>query len=390
MWWWLLSYGKITPMLGEKIIEKGQSLGFNVVGFVDGLELEDDGRALQQRAEQGLLSPFLGKDGAARANPAAFFPQVQTIILVAIAYNGAYTAAQMGQLKGRIAASGTGRDYHLELGERLEQLGQWLQRDVYENIQYRLFVDNQPILERALFNKAGLGFFGKNCTLIIPGQGSFFWLGGLATNIPIQELKLHETKQLGHVEKCGACSRCIEACPTGALEPYGLNPHKCIAQLTQDKGFIDRQHRAHFGSYLYGCDICQQACPHNVGNHDLTVRDEADDSLRDLDLIRILSMSNKEFKDEFGHTAFSWRGKTVLQRNAIIALANQGATSALAVLEELLKDQRPVIRGTTAWALGVLGEEKSANPLMIALKNEQDASVIEEMQWALQQLDNRN
>lgn len=378
-------------MLGDKIIVKGQSLGFDVVGFVDGLELEDDSRALQQRAEQGLLSPFLGKDSAARANPAVFFPQVQTIILVAMAYNGAYTAAQMGQLKGRIAASGTGRDYHLELGERLEQLGQWLQRDVNENIQYRLFVDNQPILERALFNKAGLGFFGKNCTLIIPGQGSFFWLGGLATNIPIQELKLPETKQLGHMEKCGACSRCIDACPTGALEPYGLNPHKCIAQLTQDKGLVDRHHRGHFGSYLYGCDICQQACPHNVGGQDLTASDKADDSsLRDIDLIRLLSMSNKQFKDEFGYTAFSWRGKTVLQRNAIIALANQGAASAIGVLEELLKDERSVIRGTAAWALGVLGEEKSATPLKIALEAEQDASVIEELQWALQQLENKN
>jgi len=234
-------------------------------------------------------------------------------------------------------------------------------------------------VDRAVAERAGIGWSGKNCSIITPEFGSYVYLGEMITNLPFEP---DEPIQ----DQCGDCRLCLDVCPTGALVQAGqLNAQQCIAFLTQTKGFLPEEYKQKIGNRVYGCDSCQTICPKNKGmDFHLHPEMEPDPEIVKPLLQPLLSISNRDFREKFGTISGSWRGKKPIQRNAIIALAHFKEKSAVSELIEVMrKDVRPVMRGTAAWALGKIGGNEAREALLNAQKEEQDKEVLLEIEKGL-------
>jgi epoxyqueuosine reductase len=272
-------------------------------------------------------------------------------------------------LKGTISGSAVGEDYHRLLGEKLRQAAEFISQRV-EDFRCEIMVDTGPLADREVACRSGVGWFGKNCSIITPSFGSAVVLGEILTNLELEPDPPLEGD-------CGECSRCVESCPTGALvEPYTLDAGRCISYLTQKRGVIPREIRGKMGVSIYGCDRCLEACPHN--RHGLE-----DSGSAAVDLERLVSMDRKEFYRLYKNSALGWRGLNVIKRNAVVALGNLGDRSGLDVLEEALKHPSAVIRGHAAWAVGRIGGQRAREMLKKSLDRERDEYVKEEITAAL-------
>jgi epoxyqueuosine reductase len=186
-------------------------------------------------------------------------------------------------------------------------------------------------------------------------------------------------------DSCGDCTLCIDSCPTGALVgPGQLNSNLCISFITQTKGMVSDEFKEKIGNRLYGCDTCQVVCPKNKGkNWTHQTELQPDPELVKPLLIPLLSLSNKQFIKQYGHSAASWRGKKPIQRNAIIALGNFKDKSALPILiDSLLHDPRPEIRATAAWSISKIGGEQAESAINEAIQKEMDPVVMLEVEKA--------
>ncbi|WP_332693954.1 tRNA epoxyqueuosine(34) reductase QueG [Halalkalibacter lacteus] len=374
--------------LKDELIAYSKTIGVDKIGFASAdpfLQLKD--RLLTQQ-ELGFQSGFEEPDIEKRVQPDKLLQGARTIISIALAYPSKMTNPPKNtreERRGIFCRASWGKDYHDVLRDRLKNLEQFLQERVPEARTISM-VDTGELSDRAVAERAGIGWSGKNCAIITPEFGSYVYLGELVTTISFEP----DSKV---TEQCGTCNKCVDACPTGALIQGGqLDSSKCIAFLTQTKDFLPDQYRKKLGNRLYGCDTCQQVCPENKGkdfhNH---LEMEPDPEIAKPKLIPLLTMSNREFKERFSHVSGSWRGKKPIQRNAIIALAHFKDQKALPELITLLrKDPRPVIRGTAAWAIGVIGSKEEEN-LLIQVKNtETDAKVLREIDKGLDLLKNKD
>ncbi|HHX49903.1 MAG TPA: tRNA epoxyqueuosine(34) reductase QueG, partial [Clostridia bacterium] len=237
--------------------------------------------------------------------------------------------------------------------------------------------DTGPLPERELARRAGLGWMGKNTSLINEVYGSWIFLGGMVINRKLETDSPLEAD-------CGECDRCLKACPARALErPYLVNPHRCLSYLTQKKGFLSPDERVLLGNRLYGCDTCQEVCPKNANVKRTCLPDFSPGGEEKLSLEELLLLTGKDFKNRFGHSAGAWRGKTNLQRNAIIALGNSGDPSGVFSLIPLLDQGSPVLRGHAAWALGRLGGLRAEKALNSAIEKEKEEKVRREIRSAI-------
>lgn len=278
-------------------------------------------------------------------------PNCKSIIVIGLSYNINYEQTKrtacdptIGGPDVRLSKSTWGIDYHVVLKERIELLIQEIKK--ITDFEYKYFVDTGPLIDRELAKKAGVGYFGKNCSIINDEYGSFIFLGYILTNLeldPSQEIE----------ERCGECDYCLKACPTGALEdPYRLNPKKCISYLTQTKDNIPIPLRAKMGMTVYGCDTCQLVCPKNKGIKIPNHKEFIPEITRGyINIEELLNISNREFKKKYGHMAGSWRGKTILKRNAIIALGNMKKEENINLLIPQLRDPNSMIREYAEWAI---------------------------------------
>lgn len=241
-------------------------------------------------------------------------------------------------------------------------------------------VDTGELSDRAVAERAGIGFSGKNTSIITEEFGSYVYLGELITNIPfIPDAPVEDS--------CGDCTICMDACPTGAIVQAGqLNAQRCLAFLSQTKDFLPDEFRKKLGTRVYGCDTCQAVCPRNkqIDFH-LHPEFEPDPEVAKPKLKPMLRMSNREFREKFGHISGFWRGKNPLQRNAMIGLAHYKDETAVEELIAVMEnDVRPVIRGTAAWALGKIGTTEAYDAIKKALKKESDERVRFEMEKGLE------
>ncbi|MED3090872.1 tRNA epoxyqueuosine(34) reductase QueG, partial [Bacillus toyonensis] len=286
-----------------------------------------------------------------------------------------------GERRGIFCRASWGQDYHLVLRDRLQKLEAYLIEKL-PDIEVKSMVDTGELSDRAVSERAGIGWSGKNCSIITPEFGSYVYLGEMITNVPFPPDKPIE-------DQCGGCTKCIDICPTGALIQGGqLDSKKCIAFLTQTKGFLPEEYRDKIGNRIYGCDTCQTVCPKNKGmdfhNHPEM---EPDPELVKPLLTPLLTISNRDFKEKYGIMSGSWRGKKPLQRNAILALAHFKETSAIPDLIGVMKDDpRPVLRGTAAWALGKIGGDGVGEAIEKAMEREKDEEVLHEMNRGLELL----
>lgn len=367
--------------LQAEFIQYAASIGVDKIGFTTADPFQELKNRLIRQQELNYQSGFEESDVELRTEPTKLLADAQSIVSIALAYPSRMENAPVGkkgERRGIFCRASWGIDYHTAVRERLALLEAWLIERV-PNVKVKSMVDTGELVDRAVAERAGIGWVGKNCSVITPEFGSYVYLGDLMTNIPFAPSTPME-------DDCGDCTLCIDVCPTGAIvAPGQLNAQRCVAFLTQTKGFLPDEFRAKIGNRLYGCDTCQTVCPKNKGKINW-IHDEftPDPQLAKPLLQPLLTISNKEFKAKFGHVSGSWRGKKPIQRNAIIALAHFKEEAAVPELITLLqKDDRPVIRGTAAWAIGKIGAVGAKEVLLAAKEREQDNEVLEEIEKGL-------
>lgn len=373
--------------LKAEIIDFSKEIGIDKIGFASADPFLELKQRLYQQQQLNYQSGFEEQDIEKRTNPELLLQGARSIISIALAYPSKMKDAPRStrsDRRGIFCRASWGYDYHHILRDRLKKLEEFILEKVPQ-AQLKSMVDTGELSDRAVAERAGIGWSGKNCAIITPEFGSFVYLGEMITTIPFPPDKPIE-------DMCGTCTKCLEACPTGALvQPGQLDAKKCLGYLTQTKGFLEDEYREKIGNRIYGCDTCQMVCPHNrkIDFH-FHPEMEPDPEVVKPRLKSLLFISNKEFKEKFGPIAGSWRGKKPLQRNAILALAHYKDVTAIDDLAKVLaEDPRPVIRGTAAWAIGKIGAPEGKEILERAKLTEMDEEVLAEIEKGLQLLMNR-
>ncbi|MCY7436765.1 tRNA epoxyqueuosine(34) reductase QueG [Bacillus sp. FSL K6-4563] len=363
--------------LKEELIQYAKEIGVDKIRFASADTFDSLKDRLILHESLGYLSGFEEPDIEKRTNPSLLLPKAKSIVAIALAYPSKMKDAPRSTKdarRGIFCRASWGTDYHVVLKKKLDMLEEFL-RSKHVDIRTKSMVDTGELSDRAVAERAGIGFSAKNCMIITPEFGSYVYLAEMITNVPFEPDEKIE-------DQCGTCNKCVDSCPTGALvNPGQLNSQRCISFLTQTKGFLPDEFRSKIGNRLYGCDTCQIVCPINKGkDFHLHPEMEPDPEIAKPLLKPLLTISNREFKEKYGHVSGSWRGKKPIQRNAILALAHFKDTSALPVLIDLMhKDPRPVIRGTAAWAIGKIGDEQLLPELEKALERESDEEAKQEI-----------
>jgi len=337
------SHGTAVPALTlERRIERqAYALGFDLAGFVRLGPAETAGHfdAWLARGCEGEMH-YLARDPALRHDTRRPHPGAVSAIVVGMDYGG-------HEPTGPVARYARGDDYHDLMKDRLRQLHAWLSTTVGAEVPGRAYVDTAPILERDLARRAGLGWFGKNTTLINPRRGSYFFIGSLFVAIELEPSAPFDA------DRCGSCTRCLDACPTEAFDgPRALDARKCISYLTiEHRGAIAEELRAGIGEWLYGCDVCQEVCPWNVRfGRELPAHSAfsprpifVDTDARTL-ARQLLTMAPDDYAAAFRGSAIKRAKLWMLQRNAAAVLANVGTDEDLPVLYALRDHDHAVVR----------------------------------------------
>lgn len=342
----------------EEIKKLAQEIGISKIGFTTADDFAYLEKSLRAAADEGRTTGFEHKNIEERIDPKLSLASAKSIISIAVAYPRFLPQQpQKTQYKrGKITPNSWGMDYHYILQDKLERLARGIEA-LTADFEYKGMVDTGALVDTAVARRAGIGFIGKNGLVISKEFGSYMFLGELITNL---EIEPDTPVDYG----CGDCNRCVEACPTSCLlGDSTMDARRCLSFQTQDKGMMDLEFRKKIKTVIYGCDICQICCPYNKGVASPPVV-EIDPDLAHPELIPFLELSNGQFKKKFGMIAGSWRGKNILQRNAIIALANSRDRSAIPKLLEIIdKGQNPIHMATAIWALGELVKQPNEDML---------------------------
>ncbi|MEO8552099.1 MAG: tRNA epoxyqueuosine(34) reductase QueG [Kofleriaceae bacterium] len=294
-----------------------------------------------------------------RGDLRALLDSAQTLVVVALAYdrNDPIPAGPIpaGALTGKIARYARGEDYHLVLRDRLVALADRIAGELGHPVATRPCVDTAPVLEREWAERGGLGFVAKNTMLIAPGLGSYVVLGELLvaaaapTTAPEQPAK----------PRCGSCTACLDACPTGAfVDAYVLDARRCISYLTiEHHGILPRELRPLIGTWIFGCDVCQEVCPFNAGAGEAPepqLRPRSQDHAVP-DLVALARLNTNQLRQFVKRTALRRAPRPVLRRNIAVALGNTGDAAAIPALQHLAADPHALVRVHAIWALGQLG-----------------------------------
>jgi epoxyqueuosine reductase len=342
----------------------------------------------------------------AASDPAALLPGARSVVCIAVAYATPPPRERRGH--GRVSAYAWSRDYHRrmqsllrEIAARIDALAlrqaqddtsQEAQDDTSQEAQddtsqaaingpvTRVVCDTAPLAERAYAARAGLGWIGKHTSIIAKGLGSAVFLGEIVTTLELEPDAPLRTS-------CGACTRCVEVCPTGALRgDYTMDATRCISDLTQRRDPIPRELRPLVGTWVWGCDLCNDACPPSIraGRTGDAAFAPLEPETAAPDLHALLRLRGAAFK-RVRATAMGWRGAAVLRRNAAVALGNGLDRADVPALAEALHgDASALVRGHAAWALGRIGSPQACAALRAAARTERAPAVLEEVAAALE------
>jgi epoxyqueuosine reductase len=409
----------------QAIKDYAYSLGFDSVRITTAEAFPEVEHIIKERIAEGLMEGlpwFTAERTEVSCHPDALLPNAQSIIALAVCYLSEQPEAELetGSLRGRISRYAWGDDYHEIIKPKLLQFADWLREyarnKIGETLETRLFVDTGRMVDRAVAQRAGLGWYGKNTNILTKGWGSWVFLAEIVTNLPLrpdEPLKAN----------CGSCEICLHACPTKALpHPYELDNTRCISFLTIElRGSIPLELRPLMGNLIFGCDICQEVCPVNklverrlamperteaqrlpVTNikRKSTIQDtnatipqlnfHPHDEFRPRptvgscpELIPLLSLTEEQFRERFRRSPIKRTKRRGLLRNVCVALGNIGDPQAVPALIGALHDEEALVRGHAAWALGRIGGEQALKALHEALDSEQDREVQKEIKYAL-------
>jgi epoxyqueuosine reductase len=334
----------------------GRELGFDAVGIANA-ELGAAEARLAEWLARGFHGEmdYMARHGAKRARPAELVPGTRRVIAARMDYlpDAADAEAVLGdRTKAYVSRYALGRDYHKVLRARLQRLADRIASEVGE-FGYRVFTDSAPVMEVELAAQAGLGWRGKHTLLLTRDAGSFFFLGEIYTDLPLPP-------DAPTSEHCGACTRCIEVCPTGAIvAPYSLDARRCISYLTIElKGSIPVALRPLIGNRVYGCDDCQLVCPWNkyaraTGEPDFRVRHGLDAA----ELTELFGWSEVAFHERLAGSAIHRIGYERWSRNLAVGLGNAPTSErVVAALRARGEDRSALVREHVAWGLAQHGD----------------------------------
>ena len=298
---------------------------------------------------------------AQRGDLRSLLATARSLIVVALAYDRvdpptpASPIPAEALLRGKIARYARGEDYHLVMRDRLVALADRLATLVGGPVASRPCVDSAPVLEREWAERGGLGFVAKNTMVIAPGLGSYIVLGELLIDAELAPTAPDALPR----PRCGSCRACLDACPTQAfVDAYVLDARRCISYLTiEHHGEIPRALRAAIGTWVFGCDICQEVCPYNAGTApapDPLLRPRSLEHALP-DLVALAAKGANQLRQLVKRTAMRRVPRDALLRNVAVALGNTGDARAIPALVALLGHRAGLVRGHAAWALGELG-----------------------------------
>jgi len=349
------------PLTAATIAALGRELGFVRLAVVP----------IEAPRRHGMYERWLGAGHAGemaylatpehvgqRADLRALLATARSLIVVALAYGRADPILGDALLRGKIARYARGEDYHLVMRDRLVLLADRLAAALGRPVASRPCVDSAPVHEREWAERGGLGFVAKNTMVIAPGIGSYVVLGELLVDAELTATAPSEPPR----PRCGSCRSCLDACPTQAFaDAYVLDARRCISYLTiEHHGVIPRELRAAMGTWVFGCDVCQEVCPFNAGAGPAAA--EVDPLLRPRsvehalpDLVALAGKGANQLRQLVKRTALRRVPRDVLLRNVAVALGNTHDPRAIPALVALLGHRAPLVRGHAVWALAELG-----------------------------------
>ncbi len=289
---------------------------------------------------------YLARNAARRVDPQRVLPGARSILCLATSYHVATADQPAPGPRGVVARYARFADYHDVMAGKLRGLTEFVNRLPAPGTQSLWYVDTGPILERDLAQRAGLGFIGKHTNLIGRALGNWFFLAEILTTL---ELEPDPPER----NRCGACTRCLAACPTGAIvEPFVLDARRCISYLTIElKGPIPAELRPALGTRIFGCDDCLAVCPWNrFAREGRLLRDHTRTDLRQPDLLALLALDEAGFRSRFAGTPLARVKRRGLLRNVCVALGNLGDPASLPALQRAASDPEPLIAEHARWA----------------------------------------
>ncbi len=343
----------LTP---ASIKDKVLDLGFDLCGIAPASDLPEL-RFLREWLDRGYAGDmqYLERNADRRADVRAVLPSAQSVIVAAMVYNvdRPYSTEITGREHAQISRYAWGEDYHAVMGRQLEQLLAWMRAESDEPFEARWYVDTGPVQERVYAQHAGLGWIGKNTCLINPALGSWLFLSELIVSLPLQPDE-------PELDRCGTCTLCLEACPTGALvEPHTLDATRCISYLTIElKEGIPEPLRDGVGTHVYGCDICQEVCPWNArpavsGRSEWMPRQDFDRPR----LVDLWRAPDDRLRAALRESAMSRAKLRGVRRNLAVAIGNSGSADCARAFDEPAEGEQvspskqdPVVQEHVAWA----------------------------------------
>jgi epoxyqueuosine reductase len=331
------------------------------------------------------LDWFTPERAVESCHPTTLMANPASLLSVGIAYWGKDAGKPAdGVPRGRISRYARGVDYHKLLPARMRALQRAIEDLVGHPVDTRVLTDHARIVDRAVAARAGLGWYGKNACIIVPGHGSWVMLGEM-----LLDLDLEPDQPL--TKTCGRCRLCLDHCPTGAIvAPYTIHTPVCLSfQTIEQRGWIPRALRPYIGDWVFGCDVCQEVCPYTAA-----ARDEPDPAFLPSDvehaypsLPGLLTVSVEQFRERYRGTAVLRAKRVGMARNAAVALGNIGTPDDIRVLAQaLVSHDEALVRGHAAWALGRIGGAAARRALSLGWEVEQADSVREEIELALQEM----
>jgi epoxyqueuosine reductase len=331
--------------LKQRIRDEAERVGFDRIAFAPAGPCRD-GAHLQRWLSDGRNGEmaWMARDPERRSDPRRLLPEAKTVISLLTFYG---TNGDPPQWRGRISRYAWGSDYHNLLQRRMRKLARGIEAAA-PGSRTITAVDHRPILEKEWAERAGLGWIGKHSNLITSDRGSWFFLSELITDLEL------EAKERPHADRCGKCTDCIRACPTGAIvAPWEIDARRCISYLTIElKGPIPVELRPLVGEWIFGCDVCQDVCPWNrfaVAVEEPRFR--LDEGRFDGELTDFVGMTEDEFLERFEGSPVRRAGRDGFVRNVCVALGNRGDAGALPALREAAEDPSTLVREHAVWAI---------------------------------------
>ena len=371
------AHASADTALARAAVEAGRAAGLDACGIAPAAQFEATRRILEERKAAALHGGmhFTYGDPARATNPSATVPGASAIVVGARSYHRERPPAPEGA-SGRVARYAW-RDEYAELRAALEVVATVLRTAGWVAV---VLADDNALVDREAARRAGLGWYGKNANLLLPGAGSWFVLGSVITDALLPSTGRAD---LEGADGCGSCVRCLPACPTGAIVGPGvIDARRCLAWLLQAKGAFPREFRRALGDRIYGCDDCQEVCPANRAAERLSPRAPAEsDDEAWVALVPIVAGSAGDRIARYGRWYIPRRDPRYVRRNALVALGNVGDgldPAVEAALQSALADADPLIRSHAVWAAHALDRDD----LLGELVDDDDPEVREELALA--------